>query len=920
MTTLLTARDHILIFASSIESDLRRAVVDELNKRGVTDFLTAEVRENARERALRDENCPKSLASNDHTLVNYLDLGQLCQLIQKNKSTHFAGLTSGLTEVANSAVHLIPCRNRAIHGRALEYDDFTVIQLFAEEAIKERKIRWHDLAEAFRRLRSSGIDSSSIVIPSFWHDEEETIPNNLPPADFTDTGWVGRKHDVENIKRLLKGSYPVISIVGEGGVGKTALALKIAYEILEDTESANGSRFELIVWLSLKSAIFSAAGLKKITDSISDATALFARLSEKLGVIEQSRSDSELVSHIHDYLSEFRTLLILDNLESIASETLGELLANIPVGTKVLITTRVALGQSERSYPLAPLEEKESAHLFRAYAAALNCERLRKMNSETIRGYCTRMSNNPLAIKWFVGSVANGKDPSVLITKHSGTYKQLLEFAFSDLYESLDLISKTIVAIVFSAGKELTRAEILWLTELQGIDFKSTDIEGHLRMLIMSSVLKCRLDNKVDSQQRFELGAFAKQYISEIARPTAEFRKGVLSDLSKIKAATADGDRSSNYDKWDYKNVIDANNPEEHVVRARLLQAVNVFRERIDKRVKIETATRLLDAAEKLMPGYAETIRVRAQILVTMGEIWDARDEFERCLEAYPKSRLGRYAFAHMLIHHLQEYGPAIDLCRELVDEFPAETSPSGLYALALQRNGQLLESAEVFEKIVRVIEGEPAGPHSVIRARSHRIHLNQAAETYRRLAELDRRSKNTRAFCQHIRRAITLTGLASKQSGGYGQDYLQQQVKNLDEGFGFALLARDPSIAVVVCEAFIETGVKQDLSAVWITSDKLTELCSADSCLEVSQYLSTSAERAKMHDYQAAEHRGTIIRLFPEKRFGFIQAPGGKELYFNFYDVSPECRLNDLAVGCVVRYSLGTNFEGECAKSIRSL
>jgi LuxR family glucitol operon transcriptional activator len=920
MTTLFTARDHILIYASSIESDLRRALIDELHSLGITNFLTDELRENARKRAHRDENCPKSLISLDQTLVNYLDLGQLCQLIQRNKSNLFSTSEPGLIEVANSAISLIACRNRAIHGRALEYDDFPTIQQFAETALKEKKIRWYELDDAVNRLRLYGLTSSSVLIPSYWQDDEETTANNLPPADFTDTGWVGRKRDVENVKRLLQGSYPVISIVGEGGVGKTALALKVAYEILEETDDSLGSRFELIVWLTLKSSIFSSSGIKRISDSISDATTLFARLSEKLGVIEQARSETELVEYIHDYLSQFRTLLILDNLESIASEKLGVLLANIPVGTKVLITTRVALGQSERSYPLGPLEEKESAHLFRAYASALNCERLRKINSETIRGYCNRMSNNPLAIKWFVGSVANGKDPSVLITRHSGAYKQLLEFAFSDLYSSFESISKIIIAVVFSAGKELTRAEILWLVEIQGVDLRATDVESHLRILIVSSVLRCRLETKVDSQQRYELGAFAKQYISEIARPTPEFSKAVVANLSKMKAASADGDRSLNYDKWDYRNVIDASTPEERIVRARLLQATNVFRERIDQSFKISTALRILEAAEKLMPGYAETMRIRAQILIYKGDYWAAREEFERCLDVSPSSRLGRYAFAHTLIHHFEDYDQAIALCRDLVAEFPTETPPNGLYALALQRNGQLLESAEAFENIVRVIEGEPVSQHLLVRARLHTIHLNQAAETYRRLAELDRRSKNTRAFCEHIVRAIALSGLATKQSGGFGEDHRQQQVRNLNEGLGFAYSSRDTSIAVVVCEAFLGTGIRQNLSAVWISREKLTEICSDGACLEVGRYLAAAAEKKNSLDGESADHMGTIVRLFPDKRFGFIQATSGEELYFNFYDVSPDLMAQDLSAGLVVRYRLGTNSQGICAKLVRGL
>ena len=82
-----------------------------------------------------------------------------------------------------------------------------------------------------RRLKLDPSFVLSLIIPADESDGENN--NNLPPPDFDETGFIGRRQQISQLIKLCHGPYPVITIVGDGGLGKTALALKVGYEVMD---------------------------------------------------------------------------------------------------------------------------------------------------------------------------------------------------------------------------------------------------------------------------------------------------------------------------------------------------------------------------------------------------------------------------------------------------------------------------------------------------------------------------------------------------------------------------------------------------------------------------------------------------------------------------------------------------------------
>ena len=170
---------------------------------------------------------------------------------------------------------LTAIRNRVAHSRPLLFDDFSRTLETAEEFIGAGAIHWNALQSTLQRLKTEPSFVLNLQIPEPQTGRQN---HNLPLPDFDETGFVGRKHEVEDVKNLLLGPYPVVTLVGEGGLGKTALALKVAYDLLD----LPSSPFESIVWTTSKTKQLTAQEILKIESAISDSLGLLVSVATEL--------------------------------------------------------------------------------------------------------------------------------------------------------------------------------------------------------------------------------------------------------------------------------------------------------------------------------------------------------------------------------------------------------------------------------------------------------------------------------------------------------------------------------------------------------------------------------------------------------------------------------------------------------------
>jgi LuxR family glucitol operon transcriptional activator len=384
---------------SALENDLRviiQQIIDNSGNSPINDVVV--VPENIFEKAKRRfEKCSNDFDECDISdIINYIDYQESMEIILRNicylpLQHQEIFLNKPLVEDFKKSTQI---RNRVMHSRPLEYSDLQDLNDLCEKIFKlDKKHRsFTELWAISSAIKNDPGVTLKYSIPECDIDEN-AIQNNLPLPDFDDTGYIGRSDLVDRIVSLCKGSFPVISILGDGGIGKTALALKVAYRLVDDSTHP----FDAVIWSSSKTTQLNLFELHEIDGAIRTSLDLFNTISNTL-VYETDNP----INNIIEYLSLFKILLIIDNLETIIDSNITDFLQCLPKESKVLITSRIGLGRFEYPVFIEPMTMPDSVKLLRNYAKLRGIKILYQANAELLSTYCSKMNSNPGYIKWFV--------------------------------------------------------------------------------------------------------------------------------------------------------------------------------------------------------------------------------------------------------------------------------------------------------------------------------------------------------------------------------------------------------------------------------------------------------------------------------------------------------------------------------------
>ncbi|XDZ51974.1 NB-ARC domain-containing protein [Neisseriaceae bacterium CLB008] len=613
-----------------VESDLRNLINNYLSTS--VDKIKPKLRELAEKRLVKDLGFKlDDLEMKD--LVDYFDMSDTYQFINENFSELPDDVGSYIKSLTHRLQEVVPVRNRVMHIRPLNVEDFEIVTTFCKDIVSQNRDIWREVEDVLNKLSDN---SSYVLTLEIIKYDSEDISHNLPLPDFDETGLIGRKKEVEEIKKkCIRGAFPVISLIGEGGIGKTAVALQVAYDLLEDPNSP----FEAIIWVSSKTTQITVNEIIDIKGAISDSIGVINAISTQIqdGSKDSAKNLNDRVEEIHDYLSEYKVLLFIDNLETILDDNVRMFIDGLPMGSKVVLTSRIGMGAYDSPIMLKGMEPKYATQLLRTVAKLRGVESLSNQNQDILLKYVNRMYCNPSFIKWFVNCVQAGIMPELVLQKSSELF---LEFCMSNVYNYLSENAKLVLSAMVCAPGYVDIPELDFLTEFGALKLQKT-----IQELMATNMLSQTSEVKGASIKTiYQLSELSRSYLNKHHKPSPKLQSSILAKKKQLSSTYERQRAFEGLNKYEYKHIT-LRNKRDRVIAKRLQEILSLIdKEHYDK------AFDELDQCRILAPDYFEVARVAAYYYEKQGDIHSAKENYELSIKLYPNVSQLHFWYGYFLL------------------------------------------------------------------------------------------------------------------------------------------------------------------------------------------------------------------------------------------------------------------------------
>ena len=263
------------------------------------------------------------------------------------------------------------------------------------------------------------------------------IYQNLPPryGDF-----LGRRADIERVLEGISSRWPIVSIEGLGGIGKTMLAIETAHCCLRGPNANIGMPFDAIVWIS-------AQDRPEQKDWINELYNTIAKVLDYPYII--SLPTTEKANEVDNLLRAYRTLIVVDNFETIEDLELVNWMQRVPEPSKLLLTSRYALVRSVWEVHLRGLPEPEALVLIRKQALRLGMKNLAIASDQDLLPLVQVTDGTPMIIEMAVSHMKYSglslRETVDQLYNANQTVHDLFDYLFVRTWETLNDNAKQIM-------------------------------------------------------------------------------------------------------------------------------------------------------------------------------------------------------------------------------------------------------------------------------------------------------------------------------------------------------------------------------------------------------------------------------------------------------------------------------------------
>ena len=864
-------RARLYVLVDAFERDVRSA----LEK-----FVTSEIGEEAclgiffSSCVTKREN---DSGSDTMPLVTFLDMRDGYDLLNVHRALLPTEFATEVRELTQNLDQLVSIRNRVMHARPLAAGDSdTAVSLLNQFQSRG----WNELRRTLTHLQEE--PAWEPVMTGVADDSK--VLHNLPLPDYDETGLIGRGREARELVSLLKrGREPVVTVTGEGGIGKTALAIDVAYQLVDDPESP----FEAVLWSSLKYEKLTAFGVREISGAARD---LIGALQPVGAVLEGSFVGN--VEELAELLDGFKILLVLDNMETISGDEFRTLYNTLPDSISYLVTSRIGVGEYERRYALESLSDKDSLQLFNQFVRSRRIQGLSRLTSETRVKVVQQLRYSPLAIKWFALAVEAGKDPLDLIRRQD----ELLEFCVRSVYDDLSGAAKEVLDALAVLARPVSSDELVVLLN-RPIHEITTGVQELLRGSLVRRESGVGSDGLLFQivltetatqflRRRVELNAITKDRLVNRERELRQEQERRAQDIA---------DRSLAPVVVRQREISDA--PTCAVLRQALLMA-----KRGDEQ---ELVYEKLDLARRMNPDFWEVDRVEGFIRDSYGDLAAATASYE---DAYAKAEgddraVVAYYFAGHLARKVRDISRAIDYAKEAHAAIGTHETGMALGNYLIWSH-RFDEGIELLEKAVPLSTGK-----------AQLIAVSALAEGWRRFAEhAGEKGRNFLDQYNYAWKGFTISNAAI--DAGVADERLRTTAADC------AAIAAQAA-AICVRSSIRIHALPKDLAVLEDSVVRLNGTPSWNRFVQAIEKLARSGGapvavqriRGKIATFNESESSSSPISDAPEnylgevvsvqEKYGFIRHPSfPKNVFFHAGDIEAPHEMKHIHQGAPVRFS----------------
>lgn len=808
------------------------------------------------------------------TLTQYLYLQEAYDVLLRHPAALPAELAGALRSNVPPLEKFVPVRNRVMKRRPLQPEDLGDTESFIR-GFPLQHFRQTDLA-----LVQLGSDTGWQPRRRIGSEPPDLVLHNLPDPDFDETGLLGRGQEINDIVgRLKRRGHRMFTLVGEGGIGKTALALEVCYRLVDDPEPP----FDAILWTSLKNERLTPAGVQEISNAVRDIDSAARALGEDLDHRFQGS-----VGELALALGERRPLLVIDNLETAHGIEVEGLYEALPETVTFLFTSRVGVGQFEKRLSVGPLKEGSAEQLFREFARSCGQLELAELPHAAVCEVLLQLRYSPLAIRWYILSVEMGKPPADTLRNQ----EELLRFCVGNVVDDLSRGEKLLLEVLRRRERPVALAELAAVSQLEIDDLNRSAQRLHRCSLVVWSRLE-----SVDEPDSLALSSTARAFVRTVTQPDVA-EDAVRLDDAYNQDRVRERERLADHGRYLDPNIIFQRSPSDEPL-AHLLQ--KALRESKSGRPQAADAT--LARARAMNGDYFEVDRVDAMLAGFRKEPAKAktlyRAAIDNCREDDERAWVG-FFFAGLLGGQGRDLSAAIQWAEKahtVFDSYDTALQLGNLYV----RGNRFEEGRHTIQSAMGRTPGKP---------RFQRIVTTSLVECFRRWSAADLAAGRPHDSLGHALDG-TRVGLDLHDSGSPDERLVRAII---EAGVAALKAVRQITELGPEEEQGLASAIQRldgDESFRVTASWRALEYAVASLTDEVRSRLAPRFTTTTIDAVHKGRIRGTVTNVGP--KYGFITHPEFPDnVFFQAGWVGPPTKIEDLMVGCPVEFTPSKNDKGQ--------